>query len=118
MAITDPITATYVSTTSFTVATDLTADFVTGARVRANCGTDGIKLGSVTTSSYASGTGLTTVTVSLDSGSLTANLTGVLHGNDVPDSLVRATTEYVGASELATLAETVTGTDKIGRAHV
>jgi len=82
------ITATYVSTTSFTVSGDLTGQFVVGVRVQADCGTDGTFYGTVSESSYASGTGLTTVTVSLDSGSLTANLTGVLHGNDIPASLV------------------------------
>lgn len=88
MAITDPIAATYVSTTTFTVATDRTAEFVSGVRVLADCGADGTRMGTASGSTYASGTGLTTVTVVLDSGVLTSNLTGVHHGNDVPASLV------------------------------
>jgi len=84
---TTPITATYVSATSFTVSTDRTAEFATGVRTRADCGTDGTFTGVVTASSYASGTDLTTVMLSLDSGALTSNLTGVLHCNDTPASL-------------------------------
>jgi len=87
MAITDPIPATYVSATTFTVATDRTAEFAAGVRVRADCGADGIFTGTVTASSHASGTDLTTVSLALDAGSLTANLTDVLHGNDNPSSL-------------------------------
>jgi len=83
-----PIVATFVSDASFTVVTDRTAEFVAGVRVLADCGADGTFYGTVSSASYASGTDLTTVTLSLDSGSLTANLTGVLHGNDVPASLV------------------------------
>jgi len=87
MAITDPIPATYVSATTFTVATDRTAEFAAGVRVRADCGADGIFTGTVTASSYATATDLTTVSLALDAGSLTANLTDVLHGNDNPASL-------------------------------
>lgn len=82
-----PISATYVSAASFTIATDRTAEFATGVRVRADCGTDGTFYGTVTASSYASGTDLTTVSLSLDTGELTNNLTGVLHGNDTPAAL-------------------------------
>ena len=81
------IAATFVSASAFTVATDRTAEFAAGVRVRADCGADGIFTSIVTASSYASGTDLTTVTVSLDSGALTSNLDGVLHGNDIPASL-------------------------------
>jgi len=88
MATTDPISATYVSSSSFTVSDDLSGDFAAGVRVLADCGADGTFYGTVETASYASGTGLTTITLSLDAGNLTANLTGVLHGNDIPASLV------------------------------
>lgn len=77
----------FLSTDTFTVATDRRSEFVTGVRVRADCGTDGTFTGTVTTSSYASGTDLTTVTLSPDAGELTANLTGVLHGNNDPNAL-------------------------------
>ena len=105
------IAATMLSPTAFTVATDLTDEFAVGVRVRADCGTDGIKLGTVTASSHDSATSLTTVTLSLDAGSLTANLAGVTHGNDTPDSLPRATAERFGAVRLATAAEAVAGAD-------
>jgi hypothetical protein len=82
------IASTFVSNTAFTVAGDRTGAFAVGVRVQADCGTDGTLYGTVTASSYASDTDLTTVTLSLDSENLTANLTGVLHGNDVPPSLV------------------------------
>ena len=78
------ITATYVSATSFTVAGDLSSEIVTGMRIKAYCGVDGTRYGTVTTSVY---TALTTVALSLDSGVLTSNLVSVLHGNDKPSSL-------------------------------
>jgi len=81
------IAANYSSDTSFTVATDRAAEFAVGVRVQADCGADGTVLGTVTASSYASGPDLTTVGLSPDAGTLTANLTGVLHGNDTPESL-------------------------------
>ncbi len=79
------IAATYVSGTSFTVSGDLTAEFAEGVRVRADCGADGRILGTVTAAGYADPS--TTVILAPDSGTLTANLAGVEHGNDVPDSL-------------------------------
>lgn len=81
------IAATYVSATSCTVAGDLSAEIVAGMRVKADCGADGTRKGTVSSATYASGTGLTTLVLTLDTGSLTSNLTGLLHGNDAPDSL-------------------------------
>ncbi len=106
------IASTFVSNTSFTVVGDHTGAFAVGVRVQADCGTDGTVYGTVTTSSYASGTDSTTVTLSLDSGSLTANLTGVLHGNDIPASLVNHghTSQADGGNIFATSAQAVTGT--------
>jgi len=103
------IAASYVSAGSFSVAGDLTAQFVLGVRVRADCGEDGERLGTVTAADHADG--VTTVAVALDAGALTANLATVWHGNDVPDSLIRATANYPGAVELATAAEALAGTD-------
>lgn len=79
------IAASYVSGTSFTVSGDRAAEFAVGVRVRADCGADGTILGTVTAAGYADPS--TTVTMAPDSGALTANLTGVEHGNDVPASL-------------------------------
>lgn len=73
------ITATYVSTTSFTVANDLTADFVNGQAVYMDCGVDGIKYGFVDYSSYSSPN--TTIYLnSNESQTITANLTGCYFG--------------------------------------
>lgn len=79
--------ASYVNAASCTVAGDQTAAFVAGVRVQADCGTDGLRYGTVAAAAYASGTGWTTVTIAPDAAPLTANLAGVLHGNDVPASL-------------------------------
>lgn len=69
------ITATYVSTTSFTVANDMTGDFVPGIALYCDCGVDGIKYCFVDYSVYSSPN--TTVTLdSNESQALTSNLTG------------------------------------------
>lgn len=71
------IAAAYVSSTSFTVGTDLTADFIPGRAVRCDCGADGIKYAYVAKSSYSSPN--TTVTLdSTDSQAITANLVSVM----------------------------------------
>lgn len=70
------IAATYVSTTSFTVGTDLTADFVPGRALLLDCGVDGDKYGYVSYSSYSSPN--TTVHLdATDSQALTENLANV-----------------------------------------
>lgn len=60
-------TITYASGTSFTVATDLTARYQVGRRVRATGSTTGTIYGTITASAFAT---VTTVTVEWDSGSL------------------------------------------------
>jgi len=83
------IAATYVSATSFTATIDtngnqdLTGQCAVGTRIRAHCGTDGVKYGVVTAVSYSDPT--TTMTISGDA--LTSNLTCFDHGNDTPSSL-------------------------------
>jgi hypothetical protein len=104
------IAASYISTASFSVASDLTSKFVAGLRVCADCGTDGLRVGSVLSATYSAATNLTTVT--LDGGGLTANLAKVAHGYVVPASLPRATTGLFGAVRLATEAEAAEGTDQ------
>lgn len=77
------VAATYVSANSFTVAGDVHNEYTPGVRVQAACGTDGWKRGHVFTSTYSSGTGRTTVTLSMEWGeTLTSNLQYVIHGND------------------------------------
>jgi hypothetical protein len=69
------VSATYVSAISFTVATDLTAVFHSGRRVRAYCGVDGYKYGTILSSSYSDPD--TTVLLTAASDDLTANLASV-----------------------------------------
>lgn len=65
-----------------------TSEFATGLRLRADCGTDGVLLGTVASASFDAATGRTVVTTAMDGGmALTASLADVLHGNDLPESL-------------------------------
>jgi hypothetical protein len=72
------ITATYSDADTFTVSTDLTSVFMAGRRVKANCGVDGYKYGTITSSSY--GAPNTTVNLTAASDDLTSNLTEVWVG--------------------------------------
>ena len=88
----DPVydTVTFLAAERFAVANaagdSFLAEFVPGLRIRADCQADGLRLGTVTAAVHEAGR--TEVTVTMDAGAaLTANLSGVLHGNDVPDSL-------------------------------
>lgn len=67
--------ASYVSANTFTVGSDRTSEFVPGRRIKADCGVDGYKYGTVESSSYSSVT-----TVVLIESVLTSNLTTVLYG--------------------------------------
>jgi len=83
------IAATYVSPVSFAVSAERAAEFAVGVRARADCGADGVRLGTV------SGVAGTTVTLTMDGGSaLTSNLTDVLHGNDTPASILSVPGHY------------------------
>ncbi len=106
-----PISATRLSATDFAVATDLTARFVPGLRVCADCGQDGVLTGTVSASRYDAADALTTVTLTLDAGALTANLVSVAHGRVIPASLPRATSELFGAVRLASTEEALAGQD-------
>ena len=72
------IIASYVNTTTFTVTTDLTDDFMAGRRTKANCGTDSYKYGTISGSSYSSPN--TTVILTDTSNNLTSNLESVTYG--------------------------------------
>jgi hypothetical protein len=67
---------TYISATSFSVTGDQTNTFQVGRRIRST-NTGGTIYSSITASSYSAGTGLTTVTVANDSGSLDSGLSAV-----------------------------------------
>lgn len=68
--------ATYVSSSSFTVSGNETANFTAGRRIKADCGGDGIKYATITSSSYSS----PNTTVNIDESTLTSNLTDVWYG--------------------------------------
>jgi len=68
--------AAYISATQFRVEEDLTAEFLPGRRIKADCGGDGYKYSTVTSRSYSNP--YTTVTIA--EGELTSNLIDVLYG--------------------------------------
>ena len=105
------IAANYIGPETFALAGDCAAGFAPGLRIAADCGSDGIRYGTVSASGYAGGTDLTTVTLSPDADGLTANLTGVLHGNDLPASLANHghSGQADGGNLFASSAETRAG---------
>lgn len=68
--------ASYINTNSLLVSGDLTAEFLPGRRIKADCGVDGIKYSTISSSSYSNPS--TTVIISEDV--LTSNLTDVWYG--------------------------------------
>jgi len=85
--------STYISATQFSVTGDYTDIYPVGMRIKATI-TGNAVYGRVTASAYASGT--TTVTVSLDSGSLDAATTGT----DVNVSIMKVTGSALSADML------------------
>ena len=93
------ITATYVSSTSFTILNDRTDIFIEDRRIRCLCGST-VTYGKIVSATY---TTLTSVVVELDSGSLDATLSGVWLGIITPTNsrfllpdLLGGTTPYSG----------------------
>ncbi len=85
-------TVAYLASDRFAVSNaagdSFASEFAPGLRLRADCGTDGMLLGTVTAASHDGETGRTVITTAMDGGvALTANLAGLLHGNDLPESL-------------------------------
>lgn len=68
--------AVYISASQFRTGGDLTAEFIAGRRIKADCGVDGIKYSTVQSSSYSNPNTTVTITESV----LTSNLTDVLYG--------------------------------------
>jgi hypothetical protein len=104
-------TITYVSGTSFTIAgADVTSAWHAGRRVKASGSSTGTIYGIVASSSFATNT---TVNVTWDSGSLqNESLTvwlGILSATN--GAVPPASTTAKGTVELATTAETLSGTD-------
>lgn len=77
-----PLSATFVSSNQFTVAGDQTSTFVTGRRVKCNCGSDGYKYGTISSSSFTSPQ--TTITLISGLVNLTSNLKSVEWGVEAP----------------------------------
>ena len=75
-------TAIYVDADTFTVVRDKTADFIVGRRVKANCGADGYKYGTVESSSYSSPD--TTVNLVSTNDDLTSKLAEVWYSSVKP----------------------------------
>lgn len=71
-------TAAFATSTTATLAGDRTEVFSGGRPVKADCGVDGVFIGSVAGASYDSGTDETTVTI--QGTAITANLTALYHG--------------------------------------
>ena len=74
------LSATYVDADTFTVSGDRTTTFVVGRRVKADCGVDGYKFGTIETRSYDSTSNETTVNLTAASDDLTSNLNVVWYG--------------------------------------
>lgn len=68
--------ATYVSSSQFTVEGDHTGEFISGRRLKMNCGTDGIFYATVS-SSELSGSDTNVV---INESNITSNLESVLYG--------------------------------------
>jgi len=66
--------ATYISTNSFSVLEDRTAEFIENRRLKIDCGVDGLKYATVVSSSFS-----TLTTVVIDESILTSNLVDVLY---------------------------------------
>jgi len=87
-------TATYISTTSFSVTGDETLVFYAGRKVQGDCGVDGLKTCTVVSSSFSS---VTTVVVSGDA--LTSNLATVKVGIGTESLPSHAASHATGQSD-------------------
>jgi len=68
--------ATYISATQFRVEGDLTAEFLPGRRIKADCSGDGYKYSTIVSRSYSD----PYTTVTIEDAELTSNLIDVLYG--------------------------------------
>lgn len=113
-------TPTYISAISFSVVSDKTTDFATGRRIRST-NSGGTIYSTIESSSYSSGTGLTTVTVRNDSGTLDAGLSTIDIGilmptnSSVPNSQTFRQTMGLGYGDNIASAATVDFTARTGK---
>lgn len=113
---------TFLDATHFTLAGDYTSALPAGKHLTCDCGADGFRYGVITASVLANG--VTTITVSLDSGALTSNLKQVKDMDDQTIWLVdfvASVSEVAGytaqaqtAAGVATEAATAAGLGKTG----
>jgi len=68
--------AVYVSSSSFTVIDNRVSEFISGRRVKLNCGTDGLKYSTILSSSYSN----PNTTVIINENEITSNLISVAYG--------------------------------------
>lgn len=99
-------TPTRTGATTFTVATDLTTTYVAGRRIK--CTDSSTLYGTIASSSY--GAPNTTVTVTLDSGSLSASLSAVALGTEVTGKAVSGTSIKGGTPQVDTISENTSAT--------
>lgn len=95
-------TVAYASTTTFTIASNVTSSYIAGQRIR--CTDSSTLYGSIVSSSYSAPN--TTVTVTLDSGNLSASLTAVALGIDPTNTPIPYTAIKGGVSLTGTNAFT------------
>lgn len=104
---------TYVSATSFTIAGDVTATYLVGSRILCYGTIMGTLYGTISVSSYSAPN--TTITVVLDSGSLTSNLSAVslgvpFTGKAIPAGAISGQVLYPDAGELTIASGAITVT--------
>jgi hypothetical protein len=100
-------TVSYASTTSVTVATDLTARYTVNRRVRAVGSSTGTIYGTITASSYSAPN--TTITAAWDSGGLVSESLTWSAGIVDPDSSAVAIEGLAGGTDLQTFLISVSG---------
>jgi hypothetical protein len=94
-------TPTRTGATTFTVATDLTATYTVGRRIK--CTDSSTLYGTISVSSY--GAPNTTVTVVLDSGSLSTSLTAVALGSEITGKGISGESIRGGTPRVNTISE-------------
>lgn len=105
---------TYISATSFSVTGDQTGTFQVNRRVKTT-NTGGTIYSLISASSYSSGTGLTTVTVVNDSGTLDSGLSAVSYGllSATSPSVPRLSATYFQMATSRILGRTTAGTGAV-----
>jgi hypothetical protein len=107
------VTPTYLSATTFSLSGDQTTTLHVGRRIQTN-NSGGIIYSSVSASSYSAGTGLTTITVTNDSGTLDAGLSSVSYGivsldnTAIPSPYLKVLRGYLAGLTMSTAGSSAT----------